>query len=51
MQSGKVLDYALHVEPFLNLMGRHGLLVGRKAGGRGNMQGEEGGALAALGLL
>jgi hypothetical protein len=51
LPSGNVLaDYDLDVIPFLKLLERQGLLVGRGDGVRGVMVGEERGALLALRL-
>lgn len=52
LPSGAVLaDYQADVAPFLELLERHRLLIGRGPRVRGNLVGEEGGALAALHLL
>jgi hypothetical protein len=52
LPSGEVLaDYDRDVVPFLELLERHGLLVGRGPGVRGTLQGEESGALLALHLM
>lgn len=52
LPSGEVLaDYDQDVVPFLELLERHGLLVGRGPGVRGAVQGDESGALDALHLL
>lgn len=51
LPSGEVLaDYDRDVVPFLELLERHGLLVGRGPGVRGAVQGDEAGALRVIPL-